>query len=77
VKSFIRDNVYSIGCELILKTLVVYYSRTGNAKFMAETIAAELGSDLEEVIDLRNRQGKLAFLPAGRDAMRGRETEIA
>jgi len=44
---------------------------------MAETIAAELGSDLEEVIDLRNRQGKLAFLPAGRDAMRGRETEIA
>ena len=77
MKSFIRDNVYSIGCEPILKTLVVYYSRTGNAKFMAETIAAELGSDLEEVIDLRNRQGKLAFLPAGRDAMRGRETEIA
>jgi flavodoxin len=60
-----------------MKTLVIYYSRTGNAKFMAETIAAELGADIEEVVDLKNRQGKLAFLPAGRDAMRGKETEIA
>jgi flavodoxin len=60
-----------------MKTLVIYYTRTGNAKFIAETIAAELGADIEEVIDLKNRQGKLAFLPAGRDAMRGKETEIA
>jgi len=60
-----------------MKTLVIYYTRTGNAKFMAETIAAELRADMEEVIDLKNRQGKLAFLPAGRDAMRGKETEIA
>ncbi len=60
-----------------MRTLVVYYTRTGNARFMAETIASELGADIEEVIDLKNRQGKLAFLPAGRDAMRGKETEIA
>ena len=60
-----------------MKTLVIYYTRSGNAKFMAETIAAELGADIEEVIDLKNRQGKLAFPPAGRDAMRGKETEIA
>jgi len=52
-------------------------TRTGNSKFAAETVAAELGADIEEVIDLKNRQGKLAFLPAGRDAMRGKETEIA
>jgi len=60
-----------------MKTLVIYYTRTGNAKFIAETIAAELGADIEEVIDLKNRQGKLAFLPAGRDAMKAKETEIA
>ena len=60
-----------------MKTLVIYYSRTGNAKFIAETIAAELGADIEEVIDLKNRQGRLAFLPAGRDAAQGKETEIA
>jgi flavodoxin len=60
-----------------MKTLVVYYTRTGNSKFAAETIAAELGADVEEVIDLKNRQGRLAYMSCGRDATRGKETEIA
>lgn len=60
-----------------MKTLVIYYTRTGNAKFLAETIAAELGADIEEVIDLKKRQGKLGWLSAGRDATGGKETEIA
>jgi flavodoxin len=60
-----------------MKALVVYYTRTGNTKFAAETIAAELGADIEEVIDMKNRQGRLAFMSAGRDAMSGKETEIA
>ena len=60
-----------------MKTLVVFYTRTGNSKFAAETIAAELGADIEEVIDLKNRQGKLAYMSCGRDAMSGKETEIA
>jgi flavodoxin len=60
-----------------MKTLVIYYTRTGNAKFLAETIAAELGADIEEVIDLKKRQGKLGWLSAGRDAMGEKETEIA
>jgi flavodoxin len=60
-----------------MKTLVIYYIRTGNSKFVAENIATELGADIEEVIDLKNRQGRLAFLSAGRDAMSGKETEIA
>ena len=59
-----------------MKTLVIYYTRTGNAKFIAETIAAELGADIEEVIDLKSRQGKFGWLSAGRDAMGGKETEI-
>lgn len=60
-----------------MKTLVVYYTRTGNSKFTAETIAAEIGADVEEIVDLKNRKGKLAFLSAGRDAMQGKLTEIA
>ena len=60
-----------------MKTLVIYYTRSGNSKFAAENIAAELGADVEEVVDLKNRQGKLSFLSAGRDAMSGKETEIA
>ena len=60
-----------------MKTLVVYYTRTGNSKFAAETIAAELGADIEVVVDLKKRQGKLAYMSCGRDAMSGKETEIA
>jgi len=60
-----------------MKILVIYYTRTGNTKFAAETIAAEIGADIEEVVDLKNRQGRLNYLPAGRDAMQGKETEIA
>lgn len=59
-----------------MKTLVVYYTRTGNSKFAAETIVAELEADIEEVIDLKNRQGRLAYMSCGRDAMSEKETEI-
>ena len=60
-----------------MKTLVVYYTRTGNAKFIAETIAAELGADIEEVIDSKNRQGTFSFISAGKDATLAKETDIA
>jgi flavodoxin len=60
-----------------MKALVIYYTLSGNSKFAAETIAAELGADIEEVIDLKKRQGKLAFLSNGRDAGQGKETKIA
>jgi flavodoxin len=60
-----------------LKSLVVYYTRTGNARFAAETIAAEIGADVEEVIDLKKRSGALGYLSGGSDARRGKETEIA
>ncbi len=60
-----------------MKSLVVYYSRTGNARFVAETIAAEIGADIEEVIDLKKRSGTLGSLSGGFAARRGKETEIA
>ncbi len=60
-----------------MKSLVVYYTRTGNARFAAETIAAEIGADVEEVIDMKKRSGALGWLSGGKDARRGKETEIA
>ena len=60
-----------------MKSLVVYYSRTGNAKFVAETLAAEIGSDVEEIVDRKNRSGPICWLTAGKDARKGSETEIA
>ena len=60
-----------------MKSLVVYYSRTGKTKFVAETIAAELGSDIEEIVDLKNREGKIGWMSATQNASRGKETQIA
>lgn len=59
-----------------MKSLVVYYSRTGKTKFVAEKVASELRADIEEVVDLANRRGWLGFLKAGYDATRGKETKI-
>ena len=60
-----------------MKALVVYYSRTGNTKFVAGKIAQELGADIEEIIDKKNRFGLIGFLLAGVDAFRGKKTKIA
>jgi flavodoxin len=59
------------------ENLGVDYARTGNSKFAAETIAAELGVEMEEVVDLKNRKGRLSYMSGGRDAMSRKETEIA
>ena len=61
---------------ITMKTLVVYYSRTGKTRFVAEKMASELKADIEEVVDLKNRSGRFGFLRAGYDATRGNETKI-
>ncbi len=63
--------------EIKLKSLVVYYSRTGNARFVAETIAAEVGADIEEVVNLKKRSGTFGFLSSGFAARFGKGTKIA
>lgn len=60
-----------------MKSLVVYYTRTGKTKFVAEAIAAQLGADIEEVIDLKKRQGKIGWIMGGKDATRKSFTKIA
>jgi flavodoxin len=52
-----------------MKTLVVYYSRTGNTRGVAEKIAELLHADLDEIIDKKNRSGMIGYLSAGKDAM--------
>jgi flavodoxin len=60
-----------------MKSLIVYYTRTGKTKFVAEVIAAQLGADLEEVVDLRKRGGAIGWINGGKDASRKSLTEIA
>jgi flavodoxin len=50
------------------KVLVVYYSRTGTTKQVADAISTTFGCDVEEIVDTRNRQGVLGYLRAALDA---------
>lgn len=59
-----------------MKTLVVYYSRSGHTKKAAERLAAAVGADLEEIQDLDNHQGPLGFLKGGYQASTGKSAEI-
>ena len=60
-----------------MKSLVVYYSRSGNTRFVAEKISQKIGGDIEEIIDKKRRKGPLGFVIGGFDATRGRKTDIA
>lgn len=51
-----------------MNTLVVYFSRTGNTKKVAEKIAKELGSDIEEIKEGRDRKGFLGYMRSGKEA---------
>lgn len=59
-----------------MKVLVVFYSRTGMTKKVAHAISKSLGSDLEELIDTKNRAGALGYLKSGQDATLKRLTKL-
>ena len=56
--------------------LVVYYSRTGNTRKVADQIAERFDADIEELIDQKKRTGPIAFSAAGKDALAGNLTKI-
>jgi len=52
-----------------MKTLLVYYSRTGLTKKIAALISTKLKVDLDEITDKKERAGVLNYIIAGKDAM--------
>lgn len=59
-----------------MKTLIAYYSNTGNTRSVAEAIAVECSGDIESIIDLKNRSRGLGYFLAGMDSLLGRKTLI-
>jgi flavodoxin len=51
-----------------MKTLTVYYSRTGTTKKVAEAISKALRGDIEEITEPNGRGGFLGWLKSGREA---------
>lgn len=59
-----------------MKALVVYYSRTGNTKSIAEEVAAALGAEVEELKDRKNRHGPIGYMKSGWDAVRKTKADL-
>jgi menaquinone-dependent protoporphyrinogen IX oxidase len=55
-----------------MRTLIIFYSRTGNTKKAADALAARMGADLAEIRCDRYRTGFLSYLTAGLDSLTGR-----
>jgi flavodoxin len=59
-----------------MKTLVVFYSRTGKTRKIGQILEETLKCDTEEVFDTKNRMGLFGWLRSGYDAMRKKTTGI-
>jgi flavodoxin len=60
-----------------VKALVVYYSRTGVTKTVAETARAILQCDTEELVDTQRRKGFFGYVRSARQAMKRELTKLA
>jgi flavodoxin len=56
--------------------LVVYFSRTGYTRKIAEEIAGRCGADVEAIEDVRSRAGFFGYLRSAREAYRKLPVEI-
>jgi flavodoxin len=59
-----------------MKTLVIYYSQTGNTRKAAEAVAAKLGADLAEIPCDRYPWSARGLVRAGHDSFHGEEPEV-
>ena len=59
-----------------MKALVVFYSRTGNTKMIAESIADSLNCDIEEIEDSEKRSGIIGYIKSGYEAARDKLSVI-
>lgn len=60
-----------------MKTLIIYYSKSGNTEIVAKTLSKELPGDLIKIEDSKKRDGMFSMLRSGRDALRGAKTKIS
>ena len=59
-----------------MNPFVVYYSRTGTTRKVAEKLVALLQCPKEEIYDTVNRKGTLGWLSAGKDATTKKLTKL-
>lgn len=76
-----RPKVWASSClEVVegvkMKSLLVYYSRTGTTKKVAEAISDLINCDIEEVTEGKDRSGVFGFLNSGVESIRKKQAPI-
>lgn len=51
-----------------MKILIVYYSRSGKTREIAEQLHSKLKGEIEEINDNKNRKGIIGFIASGNEA---------
>jgi len=75
--SLALNSLPAYGQEILaMKTLIVYYSRTGNTKIACEALQKELGCDSIEIKDMKNREGRWGYYTAAFGSIFGTHTKI-
>lgn len=59
-----------------MNALIIFYSRTGITRKVAEAVKEELGCECEEIFDTKDRSGAMGYLGAGKDATMKALTEL-
>jgi flavodoxin len=59
-----------------MNILIVYYSRTGITRKVADELAEALSADIEEIVDVKGRGGPLGFVVACKDSVRQKSARI-
>ncbi|MFH1783314.1 MAG: flavodoxin [bacterium] len=60
-----------------MKTLVVYFSKTGNTKFVGEIIAETTGGEVERIMEIKKRKdGFVAYMIAGFEGLFQKKSQI-
>jgi len=76
LKGIFLLNITTSKVNKMSKRLVVYYSRTGNTKKVAERIANDLSCDIASIKPLTSYKGMLGWLKAGSQGVRRKIPEI-
>lgn len=58
------------------KVLLIYYSRSGKSKVVAETLQQHINTDILEITERKDRSGTWGFCTAALDSMFDRQTTI-
>jgi flavodoxin len=60
-----------------MKTLIMYYSKSGNTETVAKTLSNELSTDLIKIEDNKKRDGLFSMSRSVKDALREAKTKIS